>query len=456
MLAFASLPLDASLLRAVEVLGFTSMTPVQAATLPGLLAGRDLIGLARTGSGKTAAFGLALLNRLDVDSRTTQALVLCPTRELADQVSAELRRLARFVPNLRVVTLCGGVPVRTQVPSLEHPPHVVVGTPGRILDHLRRETLEFGGLKTFVLDEADRMLDLGFLPAISDVAATLPARRQTMLFSATMPDDIRGLGRRLLQKPLEVSVDADANPTSIRQTFFTVPGGEKLAGIERLLAAHAPASTLIFCHTRKDTRDVTEALRRAGHDVLALHGELEQRQRDEVLIRFANGSARILVATDVAARGLDIKELGAVISFELPHDVDMHQHRVGRTGRAGQTGQAFHLVAPEERDRVPPIEAVTGPAHFGPLPTAEAPPVPAAMVTIQIDGGVKDKLRKGDILGALTGDCGLPGDAVGRIDSTPGSTFVAITREHVDAAVNGLTKHPIKGRRFRLRRLDLR
>ena len=456
---FSSLNLAAPLVQAVEVLGFTSMTPVQAESLPAMLAGKDVIAQARTGSGKTAAFGLAALARVDVAVGRVQVLVLCPTRELADQVSGELRRLGRFIPNLRVVTLCGGVPVRMQTPSLQTAPQVVVGTPGRIQDHLARRTIEFEALRVLVLDEADRMLDMGFIDPISEVVAQTPAQRQTLLFSATFPDEIRSLSRTLQKRPVEVTtIDADVDHADIEQQFFLVDPKHKIDATAALLLHHKPTSALIFCQTRNDVRDVTADLDKRGFSVLALHGELEQRERDEVLVRFSNQSCAVLVATDVAARGLDIKGLGAVVSYELPTDPDIHRHRIGRTGRAGQTGLALSLVAPREKDRALGIQEKTGtPPRWTELPAmptgADQTPAPPPMTTLLIDGGRQDKLRPGDLLGALTGDVGLPGDAVGSISIGPKQTFVAIARLHADLALRGLQGSKIKGRSFRARRL---
>jgi ATP-independent RNA helicase DbpA len=457
MAPFSSLSLNPPLLRALEVLGFASMTPIQEHAVPALLQGKDVIAQARTGSGKTVAFGLGLLSRIDVvPDVPAQALVLCPTRELADQVSGELRRLARFIPNVRVLTLCGGVPVRTQTPSLQTAPHILVGTPGRILDHLKRGTLELGALKVLVLDEADRMLDMGFADSITEVVAHTPKQRQTLLFSATFPAEIKKLSGSFQTSPVNVAVDTAPAEVEIEQLFYEVEPSRKLDALAALLAEHAPESALVFCHTRNDVRDVVEQLADRGYAVLALHGELEQRERDEVLLRFVNKSATVLVATDVAARGLDIKGLAAVIAWELPTDPDIHVHRIGRTGRAGHKGLALALVSRRERDRVAAIEARAGaPVSFATVDLTRAPtaPPPAPMVTLLVDGGKQDKLRPGDLLGALTKDIGLPGDAIGKIDIGAIRTYVAVRSQNVDAALRGLNASKIKGKSFRARRL---
>lgn len=441
--------------RALEVLGFAEMTPVQAHALPPLLAGKDVIAQARTGSGKTVAFGLALLARLDMENRHTQCLVLCPTRELADQVSAELRRLGRFIANLRVVTLCGGVPVREQAPSLQQAPQVIVGTPGRLLDHIERGTIDLKHLAVLVLDEADRMLDMGFFEAISAVVSETPATRQTMLFSATFPDAIRKLSRQLQKTPVEITVDTAAPEAEITQFFFKVQAQEKPNALVALLQEHKPETALVFCHTRNDTRDVTSALVRRGYDALALHGELEQRERDEVLLRFTHGSCRVLVATDVAARGLDIKGLALVICYELSVQTEVHVHRIGRTGRAGRSGLALSLCAPNEQDRAAALEQAQGsPLHWAPLPALaeDAHPTPAPVVTFAIDGGRQDKLRPGDLLGALTNAAALPGESVGKIDVLAKRSYVSVNRTHAQT-LDKLGKLRVKTRSFRISRL---
>ncbi len=458
MTSFRSLPLDPALLRALDVLAFQDMTPVQESALPAVLEGKDVIAQARTGSGKTAAFGLGLLSALDVSEARTQALVLCPTRELADQVGAEIRRLGRFFPNLRVVLLCGGVPARAQLGSLEHPPHVVVGTPGRVLDHLQRRSLRLGDVKVLVLDEADRMLDMGFLGSIKDVVKQTSRKRQTLLFSASYPDEIRKLSKSLQREPVEVTVDEVHAAEEIEQTFYEVSAEEKLHALVALLYEHKSESALVFCHTRVDTRDVATQLARRGFSALALHGDLEQGERDQVLLRFANKSCTVLVATDVAARGLDIEGLPVVIEWELPTDPLVHVHRVGRTGRAGKKGVALSLCTEKQRPRAEAIAAQEGKTlRWGKLNLAHAasmkPPAPAPMVTVVIEGGKRDKLRPGDILGALTGDVGLVADDVGKIDILPNRAYVAVRRERAERALAGLREGKIKNRSFRVRSL---
>ena len=456
--SFASLALDPALLAGVEALGFQAMTPIQAQGLPPVLQGSDLIAQAETGSGKTAAFGLGLLSRLQLRDFRVQALVLCPTRELADQVSKEIRRLASAIPNVKLLTLCGGTPLGPQLGSLQHGAHIVVGTPGRVMKHLRKGSLSLDALQTLVLDEADRMLDMGFYDDIAAIVATTPASRQTLLFSATYPEAIQQISAAMQKQPVRVRVAPTHTQSRIEQVFYEVAdNGRRSAALLTLLRHYAPASCVIFCNTKQQCQDIADQLQNQGFSALALHGDLEQRDRDQVLVRFANRSCAILVATDVAARGLDIKDLEAVINFELSHDPEVHVHRIGRTGRAGKSGLALSLCTPADSHRVIALEDYQKAAvRFSPLealapqPDLERRP---PMVTLCIDGGRKDKVRPGDILGALTGTAGIAGSAVGKIDIFDQQAYVAIERSLADQALKRLATGKIKGRAFRARRL---
>jgi ATP-independent RNA helicase DbpA len=455
MTAFSELKLIEPLQRALAEVGYAEMTPVQEASLPGILSGRDVVAQARTGSGKTAAFALGLLAALDSTVVRLQGLVLCPTRELADQVSREIRRLARFTPNVKVLTLCGGVPLRPHLASLAHEPHIVVGTPGRILELIEKQALPLQAIKVLVLDEADRMLDMGFADAIDAIVETIPRQRQTLLFSATIPQSVREISQDFQRDALDVTVP-DSDETPIEQTFFEVDPDSKLTALESLLLQYRPESAVVFCNTRHEVRAVAEELSRRGFSVLALHGDLDQREREEMLVRFANRSCTVLVASDVAARGLDIADLAMVINFDIASDADTHLHRIGRTGRAGRRGIALSLCSPRELTRANVIEDRLGERlTWGklPSPSADAQPWSAPFVTLAIDAGRQDKLRPGDLLGALTGDAGLPGTAVGKIDVFPTRTYVAIDRASHARAIQRLRAGKIKGRTFRIRRI---
>ncbi len=456
--AFASLPLLPVLLDNLQGLGFERMTPIQAESLPLILEGRDLIAQARTGSGKTAAFGLGVLQRLDVDRLIPQALVVCPTRELADQVAQELRRLARLIPNVKVLTLCGGAAARPQAESLTRGVHLVVGTPGRIQDHLARGSLDLSGLNTLVLDEADRMVDMGFYDDIVAIASHCPTRRQTLLFSATYPDNIRKLSARFLRNPAEVKVEALHDASRIEQIFYEVDEDARLDAVVTLLAHFRPVSTLAFCNTKIRGYDLIERLQAEGIRARALNGDLEQRERDEILIQFANQSCSVLVATDVAARGLDIKHLDAVINVDVTRDTEVHVHRVGRSGRGDRKGLALSLCSPEEMRWADLVEQYQGAplkwARLGSLRHKSDRPLSAPMITLCIQGGKKDKLRPGDLLGALTGDGGLAFEQVGKINITEYSAYVALDRRIAEQAFARLSGSGIKGRRFRMRFLE--
>jgi len=456
MTSFSTLALNPSLLKALAELGYAEMTPVQAASLPAILNQRDVVAQAQTGSGKTAAFALGLLSSLDAAAAKVQGLVLCPTRELADQVSREIRRLAAFIPNVKVTTLCGGVPRRTHINSLVHEPHIAVGTPGRILDLLKKNALPMQALQVLVLDEADRMLDMGFADAIGEIIEHTPEQRQTLMFSATMPGPIRQFSRQFQRDPLDITVESKADAVTIEQTFYEVQPESKLDALAALLLKHRPESAVVFCNTRQEVRDVHEALLERGFSALALHGEQDQREREEMLVRFANRSCCVLIATDVAARGLDIKELPMVINFDVASDAETHVHRVGRTGRAGSHGVALTLCASRDTMRTRAIAEYQGASlQWGKLPRVNQsePALVAPFITIAVDGGRTDKLRPGDLLGALTGEAGLPGDAVGKIDVFPTRTYVAIARDWHGKAVQRLRAGKIKGRTFRIRNI---
>jgi ATP-independent RNA helicase DbpA len=456
--AFASLHLKAPMLKNLVSLGYAEMTPVQAHSLPIILAGKDVIAKAKTGSGKTAAFGIGLLTHMEASSFRVQALVLCPTRELADQVGKELRRLARFTDNIKILTVCGGVPFGPQVGSLGHGAHVVVGTPGRLLDHLRRGTLDLTALRTLVLDEADRMLDMGFQEEIGALIAAAPPKRQTLLFSATYPESIVAMSAAIQHEPVLVSVDETHDKGAIEQVFYEVDKEQRTEAVARILGHYRPESTLVFCNTRLECQELADALVGRGFAALAIHGDLEQRERDQVLVRFANRSVPVLVATDVAARGLDIKELPAVINFELSRNPEIHTHRIGRTGRAGEQGLAVSLVTPRESRLIAAIEDALGNTiargDLAALVQATGRPPLPQMVTLCIDGGRKNKLRPGDILGALTGEEGIAASEVGRIDLFDSHAFVAIMRLSCDQALACLGRNRIKGRFFKVRKIN--
>ncbi|WP_111979023.1 ATP-dependent RNA helicase DbpA [Algibacillus agarilyticus] len=454
--AFNSLNLKPELLTTLESLKYTAMTPIQEKSLPPILAGKDVIAQGQTGSGKTAAFALGLLQKLNVKRFRIQTLVLCPTRELADQVATEIRTIARGIHNIKVLTLCGGMPFGPQVGSLEHGAHIIVGTPGRIDDHLNRKTLSLADVDTLVLDEADRMLDMGFQETLDAIIDRTPKHRQTLLFSATYPDTIQAIAKRVMKSPEMIKVASQHSESTIQEIFYKVDGeSHRLTAVRLLLQAHKPQSTIVFCNMKKDTQAVADSLCDHGFAALALNGDLEQRDRDKMLVQFANKSATVLVATDVAARGLDISDLDAVINFNLAHDPEVHTHRIGRTGRAGSKGIACTLYNEKESYRAAQLDSLVDPIDdCQPLPSSsllqDTPPQPLN-TTLLIDGGKKQKLRPGDILGALTAKNGIDGKQVGKINVAATWSYVAVNTKVAKRALKILSEGKMKGRNFRVR-----
>ncbi|HKK55975.1 ATP-dependent RNA helicase DbpA [Marinobacter sp.] len=455
MSSFSQLNLSAPMRANLEKLGFATPTPVQAAALPPALAGKDVIAQAQTGSGKTAAFGIPVIEQLTVASFSVQTLVLCPTRELADQVAKALRELARAKENVKIISLCGGVSIGPQIGSLSHGAHIVVGTPGRIQDHLRKGTLKLNLLKTLVLDEADRMLDMGFEEAVEDIIGQSPSSRQTLMFSATWPKPIRTLSERYQRAPVDVRVEQASVPPDITETFYEIAPGQQLDALAALLSRHQPDSCIAFCNTKEQCDNVAAALNNLEFSALALHGDLEQKDRDSVLVRFGNKSCSVLVATDVAARGLDIKSLPLVVNVEPARDAEVYTHRIGRTGRAGEQGLAVTFCTPAQSHKINRLESARKtPVKWGnssELLTAPLEPRLPVMTTLCIAGGRKDKMRPGDVLGALTGEAGLPGSAVGKIDLFDFQCFVAIDKGLAATALKRLESGRIKGRKIRVR-----
>jgi len=452
--AFSSLNLKPELLENLSTMGYDSMTQIQAESLPPILAGDDVIGQGKTGSGKTAAFGLGLLNKLDVKRFRIQTMVLCPTRELADQVAKEIRTLARGIHNVKVLTLCGGVPMGPQIGSLEHGAHIIVGTPGRIIDHLDRNRLDLSKVNMLVLDEADRMLEMGFQEHIDAIIDQTPHERQTLLFSATFPEQIQSIAERIMYKPVMVKVESTHDNLTIEQHFYRIEDNQgRLEALRLLLLDKQPESAVVFCNTKRETQQVADSLLEFGFSVLALHGDLEQRDRDQMLLQFANKSARILVATDVAARGLDIDALDAVFNYHLAYDSEVHIHRIGRTGRAGSQGAAYSFFGENDGYKMAMIEEALNKdivaATLPPLSALNKAPLQALMQTIQIEGGKKQKIRPGDIVGALTGDNGIEFNDIGKIKVTDIRAYVAVSRNVAQKAMSIITKGKLKGKSYR-------
>lgn len=451
--SFSELPLQPALLDTLEQLGYTHMTAIQAQSLPLIFEEHDLIAQAKTGSGKTAAFGLGVLQKIKTERLRPQALVLCPTRELASQVAEELRRLARGIPNIKVIVITGGVPMQRQVDSLAHGVHIVVGTPGRILDHIDARSLDFKAIHTLVLDEADRMIDMGFYDDMAQIVAACPPHRQTLLFSATYPDTIGKDATLFVRDAVYVQVESQVSENQIEQRFYQVPETERFDAVASLLLQYEPSSALLFCNTKANCDSLTHYLRNLGFSALVLHGDLDQRDRDEVLIQFSNQSCSILVATDVAARGLDIAQLPLVINVELPYQPEVYTHRIGRTGRVDQTGVVLSLCDQYDQALLDQIAKQNEKALvWQSLPSNknQVAPQKAPMQTLVIIGGKRDKMRPGDILGAFTGDGGITKDQVGKINVGMVVTHVALDRRVAQAATNRVREAGIKGKSFKM------
>ncbi len=453
--SFSSLNLSKAQLANLESLEYKQMTPVQSASLPLILEGKDLIVQAKTGSGKTAAFGLGLLDKINPKFFGTQAMVLCPTRELADQVAKELRVLARCIPNIKLITLCGGTPLRPQADSLQHGAHIVVGTPGRIKDHLSRETLELNSLDTLVLDEADRMLDMGFYDEIMHIVKNAPEERQTLLFSATYPNTIKKMCRSIQRDSVEIKIDSEHQADTITQLFFETNNYQRKDTLLGILEHYQPQNTVVFCHTKIQCNEIGQFLRDNNVDALELHGDLEQRERDQVFVRFSNNSCSVLVATDVASRGLDIKSLDAVINYELPHDPEIYVHRIGRTGRAGEKGLAFSLYTDMEVPRILSIEDFTGnESQYGQVEALTHKNdfiLKAPMTTLMLDSGKKNKIRPGDLLGALTKDAGITGSKIGKINIYDMFSYIAVESDVANTALNHFRHGKVKSKKIKAR-----
>jgi ATP-independent RNA helicase DbpA len=438
---FNTLPLPQEMLENLKQLHYHDMTAIQEKALPFILNGDDLIAQAKTGSGKTAAFGIGALLKLDISKFHPQTLIIAPTRELAEQVAKELRKLARFKHNIKILTLYGGTPMRHQITSLEHGAHIIVGTPGRIRDHLSKNSLNLRYIHTVILDEADRMLDMGFSEEIDKILSNTPKKRQTLLFSATFSDDIKALCHTVTHHAKEVKVEVTHDNAQIEECYYLYEKGYKFESLIKILQYHNPRSCIIFCNMKIDVDDVTASLQDVGFSALGLHGNLEQVDRDETLLQFANNSCAILVATDVAARGLDIPDVEVVINYDLPRNEETYTHRIGRTGRAGKSGKALSLTStPIKETTTIPLEEIE---------VDETIMIDAKMQTICIQGGKKQKLRAGDILGALTSKKHIQGDAIGKIDIFPFYAYVAVDKQIAKNALSLLQNEKIKGKKFK-------
>lgn len=450
MSSFTTLPLIAPLQTALKRLNFDTMTPIQAQSLPVILKGNDVVAQASTGSGKTLAFSLGILQNVNPKYFAAQALVLCPTRELAEQVAKVIRSCASDIGNIKLLTLCGGVPMKAQKHSLTHGAHIIVGTPGRVLKLLNLDALDLKSCAITVLDEADQMVDMGFIEDIEAIFTYLPTPKQTLLFSATYPESIKELSSKLTKDPLFIKTKSDEKAPSIKEIAYIV--NDKASALNTLMQYHTITNAIIFCNTKVVAAELCETLNYAGIHALTLHGDMEQFDRNEAIIQFRNGSAPFLVATDVAGRGIDIAELDAIVNYDVPQQLDRYIHRIGRTGRAGMDGTAITLVSSHQ---IESFKALDRNIELQDLPyDKNKHNVSTLMQTLCIDAGKKDKLRAGDIVGALIHEGGLTKDQIGKIDQQDHLSYVAINREIAVETHKKIQKRPIKGKVFRIWLLD--
>lgn len=356
LLKFQALPLSQELHKAIADMGFQEASDIQSQAIPHILEGRDLIGQAQTGTGKTCAFGIPLVERIEPTNKNVQALVMCPTRELAVQVAEELKKLLKYKRGISVVALYGGDPMPKQLRALQKRPQIVVGTPGRVLDHIGRKTLRLGTVNTVVLDEADEMLNMGFIDDIERILACTPQQRQTIFFSATLPRAILSLKDKYQQEPVHIqAAQKQRSHSFIAQTYYELHRRQKTATLAHLLMESNYQQGVIFCNTKMKVEDLVESLQGQDFSVEGLHGGMPQRKRDRVMQRFRKGAIRFLVATDVAARGIDVQTIDAVFNYDLPNDLEFYIHRIGRTGRAGKSGSAITFV---EKSQMPALRTL--------------------------------------------------------------------------------------------------
>ena len=513
---FDELELSSSILRAVEEMGFEEMSPIQANAIPVILQGKDIVGQAQTGTGKTAAFGIPLLMKINPKDRNLQAIVLCPTRELAIQVAEEIRKLGTFLHGIKILPVYGGQEISKQIRSLKSGVQIIIGTPGRVMDHMRRKTVKFDNINMVILDEADEMLNMGFREDIETILSQVPEERQTVLFSATMPAPILDIARTY-QKNAEIIrvVKKELTVPKIEQYYYEVTQKNKEEVLARLLDMYNPKLSLVFCNTKKQVDELTAALQGRGYFAEGLHGDLKQQQRDRVMHSFRNGRTEILVATDVAARGIDVDDVEAVFNYDVPQDDEYYVHRIGRTGRAGREGRAFTLVTGREiyklkdimrycktkvkAQPIPSINDVTAvkadkildklaaiienedlskmmdiieervnDADYTSIDIAAAflklmmgddkaeeektvedfgdTGAEAGMVRLFINLGKNQRIRPGDILGAIAGETGMPGKLIGSIDMYDKYTFVEVPREHASEVIQVMKSAKIKGK----------
>ena len=448
MISFDNLSLPSEVLENLTSLGYKHPTPIQEETIPLLIKNKDIIAKAKTGSGKTLAFALPLILKLDKNEHFPQALIIAPTRELSEQIAQECRKLARYKDDVKVITLYGGTSLTRQVASLEKGADIIVGTPGRLLDHFSRETIHLGQIKTLILDEADRMLDMGFADDILKLVSNLPKQRQSLLFSATYPENIDKLTKVILKNPIEVKIDSDEEKVSIEEKVYSTEDKDK--ALITTLQHFQPSLAIVFCNTKVKTVEVSKMLDEKGFDVATLNGDLEQYERQEMLLQFANGSLPVLVATDLAARGLDIAAIDIIVNYDTPMKTEDYTHRIGRTGRADKSGLAISLCDEYGLKKLLEIKPELEIQKMDNLRPNKNFYLQGSVSTICIDGGKKKKVRAGDILGTLCKDIGIENNKIGKINVFATHSYVAIDKSVIKKAFNGLKNGKIKGKNLRV------
>jgi ATP-dependent RNA helicase DeaD len=515
---FDELDLYPQVLRAIAEMGFEEATPIQSKAIPVVMSGVDVIGQAQTGTGKTASFGIPVLHKVDPNNKKTQVIILSPTRELAIQVSDEIRKLAKYMHGVKVLPVYGGQEISRQIKALKGGAQIIIGTPGRVMDHLRRKTIRCEAVNTIVLDEADEMLNMGFREDIETILEYIPTEnRQTVLFSATMPKPILDITRKYQHDAVTIKVvKKELTVPSIEQYYYDVKRSDKVEVLTRLLDYYNPKLSLVFCNTKRMVDELTEELQGRGYFAEGLHGDMKQTQRDRVMKGFRNGKTEILIATDVAARGIDVDDVEAVFNFDIPQDDEYYVHRIGRTGRAGRAGRAFTFVKGKEvyklkdimrycktkivampipssddvaqikaekvmeqisriideenlKDMIDIIEKQVNESDYTAMDIAAAflkqalgqvnldnekdddvdfenTGAEEGMVRLFINVGKKDRIKPGDIVGAIAGESGMPGKLVGAIDIYDKYTFVEVPREYGREVLEGMKNAKIKGR----------
>jgi len=465
--SFNNLSLSSRALKGVADLGFEEPTAIQTKCIPILIKGIDLIGQSQTGSGKTAAFVLPMLDKIDFSNKIIQGLILCPTRELCLQVVSEIKKLGRSFNGLQVASIIGGVPGRDQAQILENGVHIIVATPGRLSDHINRSQVNLQSIKYVVLDEADKLLEMGFENEVKHIMKSLPKKRQTVFFSATIHETIQNLSHKYQSNPVFIEVENSlTNKVMIKEYLYQIDRANdstnflqnKINTLIRILHQHSKGSTLIFCNQKSTVSEIEESLSKNDVNCAILSGDLEQRERDRVITLYKNGSIRILIATDIAARGLDIEQIGLVINFDLPNQAETYIHRIGRTGRAGKEGLAVSIMNSNEEIKIVMIEKFTGRTMirdklgFKNQHGLSSSFQFAKMQTLHISGGKKDRLRPTDLLGALTAQPdAISASDIGKIDIQDRFSFVAITSELVNRASDKLRNSRIKGSKFKIK-----